>query len=68
VIANGVVYAEFGFGDDDEHLAGLYALDAKTGTTLWWYYNNGGFGSDSAVVVNGMVYIGYVNAFGLPNQ
>jgi len=47
----------------------MYALDAKTGTSLW-SYPTGSFIYSSPAVVNGMVYLGSANgnvyAFHLP--
>ena len=49
-VANGVVY----IGSEDDN---VYALDAKTGTSLW-SYTTGNFIYSSPAVANGVVYIG----------
>jgi outer membrane protein assembly factor BamB len=36
----------------------VYALDASTGALLWNYTTGGGYVRSSAVVANGVVYVG----------
>jgi eukaryotic-like serine/threonine-protein kinase len=60
-VAGGVVYV-------DSYDGSFYALDAHTGALLW--NRSGGYGGNSAIVANGMLYVGStyshtVEAYGL---